>query len=857
MKVTPVPVLALSLLVGSVAGSGVPYVPVTVFCVTSFFLAALFVLSRTGWCRPAFSCLVFGMFLYGVVSGGGAQVRTGSLALPQAAGSDKVTVVGEISAPVRYGPDRAVAVLAVHRILAPVEGGPLEGRLRVSIRGDAPPLFVGDLVQVQTRVRPSRGQLNPGGFDYGAYLRRAGLQAVGSVNAREGAGVQVLARVGRSLMATVDRWRGHVREATLRSLDSQTAGIYLALITGETGYLNQEVRDAFMAAGATHILSISGSHLGFVGIVVFWVVRRGVLALPTPFLLRLSRQVTATRIAAAATILPVFFYAYLAGAAVATVRSLLMLFVFLGAVWFGRLHSVGTGLAVALLLIIGWHPLAPFDISFQLSFLSVMAIVLFLSARSAAEKEMLEPPPRAQGALAWFKKQVTEAFLIGLVVTVVTAPLVAMHFNQLAWVGGVSNLVVVPFVGLLIVPLGLAACLTTLAGGLNELAVAWLLQPLLEALVWVVNGFAAIPGAELRVASPPIWQVLGFYLLLGGAFLAWGRWAGRVSIGLAVGLLFIWTWSPRELPQSGTVRVTYMDVGQGDAALIETSDGRTMLIDGGTATDHYDVGQMIIAPLLWNRGIHRLDVVVATHPQQDHIGGLAFVVRKFEVGEVWTNGVSREVSFMRRFEEVLQARGIVRRAVSEADGEMSLGSCRGRVLNPGGVSITGADNLTGEQQNNRSVVIRLGCGGAIFLFTGDVEKEAEAVMVNAGSVLRAGVLKVPHHGARGSVHEPFLSAVSPDVAVVSVGMGNSYGHPAPAMLEAYARLGIRVLRTDHDGAVTVMGTLSGIELACEASHRLQSIRWRGNGMWTEEVRNLRRAMLGEADCSLKASPLGT
>lgn len=852
MKVAPVPVLAVGLLLGSLAGSGVPYVPVTILCVTLLFLMSLFVLSWSGRCGPVFSCLVFGIFLVGVVSAALAQVRTGSMTLPQAAGPGKVTVIGEVAEPVRYGPDRAVAVLSVHRILSSVETGPLDGRLRLSIRGEAPSLYVGDLLQVETKVRPSRGLLNPNGFDYGAYLRRAGIQAGGSVTLRQGEGVKVLARVGHSLMAVVDRWRGHVREATLRSLDRQTAGIYLALITGETGYLNQNVRDAFMAAGVTHILSISGSHLGFVGIVVFWIVRRGILALPSPILLRLSRKVTATRIAAAATILPVVFYASLAGAEVATVRSLLMLFVFLGAVWFGRLHSVGTGLAVALLLIVGWHPLAALDISFQLSFLSVLAIVLFVSARHVSDADLEDLPQKARGAFVWIKTQTVEAILVGLVVTLVTAPLVAMHFNQLAWVGAVSNLVVVPFVGLLIVPLGLAACLVTLFGSMNDLAFSGLLQPLLQGLVWVVNGFAAIPGAELRVASPPLWQVLGFYLLLIGSLLYWGRLAGRVSIGLAAGLLLLWVWSPRDLPQAGTVRVTYMDVGQGDAALIETSDGRTMLIDGGTANDHYDVGRMVVAPLLWNRGIHRLDTVVATHPQQDHIGGLAFVIRTFEVGEVWTNGVVRDVPFMRHFEDTLIVRGIAQRAVFESDGELSLGSCKGRVLNPSRILPMEASHLTGKQQNNQSVVVRLECGLATFLFTGDVEKEAEAAMVHRGGLQRAGVLKVPHHGARGSVHEPFLSAVSPDVAIVSVGMGNSYGHPAPAMLETYARLGVRVLRTDYDGAVTVMGTPLGIELACEADHRVKTIKWRGNDMLKEEMRNLRRVVQGEARCSRNA-----
>jgi competence protein ComEC len=231
---------------------------------------------------------------------------------------------------------------------------------------------------------------------------------------------------------------------------------------------------------------------------------------------------------------------------------------------------------------------------------------------------------------------------------------------------------------------------------------------------------------------------------------------------------------------------------------------------------------------------------------------LAFVARKFEVGEVWTNGAVRDVPFMHRFEEILQARNIVSRAVSGDDRALSVGNCRSRVLNPRGGSTTGAENLSGKQQNNQSVVFRLECGGATFLFTGDVEREAEAAVVEAGYPLRAGILKVPHHGARGSVYEPFLSAVRPDIAVVSVGTGNSYGHPAPAMLETYARLGIRVLRTDLDGAITVTGTPSGIEVACEAGRRMQPIKWHGHETWAQEARNLRRAVLGEAGCSSKA-----
>lgn len=778
-----------------------------------------------------------------------AQVRAETPSLPRTAGPGRVDLVGTIDAPVRYGPDRAFAVVSVQRLLSLGHASPAEGRLRLAIRGSVPSLVVGDVIEFETRVRPPRGFQNPGGFDYGAHLRQSGIQAVGSVTLREdGSGLRVLGRAGHPVMAQVDRWRGHIREAALRTLDPEIAGIYLAVVTGESGFLTQTIRDAFLASGTTHILSISGSHLGLIGVVVFWVVRRSVLALPALWLLRLSRRVTATRLAAAVTVVPVTFYALLGGAEVATVRSLLMLFVFLGAIQLGRSHSVGTGLAAAAILIVLWDPLAPHSLSFQLSFLSVLAIVLLVLGREDSNEE-LDPPTRQQGGvLGRMRTGVVEVLLISLVVTVATAPLVAVHFNQVAWVGTLSNLLVVPFVGFLVVPLGLLACLATLLSGSEELVGGAFLKEVIKALVWIVKAWAAVPGAEWRVASPPIWQVLAFYLLLGFAWVRWRRWTGRLGAALALGLLLLWAWSPRDLPEAGTVRVTFLDVGQGDAALVETAEGPAMLIDGGGASDFFDLGRAVVAPLLWDRGIRRLDVIVASHPQQDHIGGLAFVVRQFEVGEFWGNGVERDNAFVIRVKEALEGRHVAVRAVSNLDEERALGSCRLRVLHPGPAKEGAAGRVDGKHLNNRSVVLRLTCGETAFLFTGDVEREAEADMVEAARALTATVLKVPHHGARGSVYEPFVRAVKPRVAVVSVGATNSYGHPTPAMLETYARLGIPVLRTDLDGAVTVLSAASGLAVTCEADHRLKPLNFRAKEGYEGELHNLRRLLSRHEPC---------
>lgn len=854
LAVRPVVVWAVSLLLGSLAGSAFVFFPVSILCLLTLVLGVVVLLSLIGRCSPASGCAVFGVFLLGTVGAALAHAQAESSSLLRSVGPGKADVIGVIAEPVRFGPDRAVAVVAVQQLVVE-EGGtrPVAGRIRLSIRGAAPPLVVGDLIEFESRLRPPGGLLNPGGYDYAGHLRRSGIQAVGSVTLREdGSSFRVLAHGAFPLLSLVDQWRGRTREAALETLPAPIAGLYLALVTGETGYLTQDIRDAFMASGTMHILSISGSHLGLIGIVIFWSVRRAVLALPPRVLLRLSARTTATRVAAGATILPVVLYALLGGAETATVRSLVMILIVLAATLLGRTHCMGTGLALALLLIVGWDPLAPFDISFQLSFLSVLVIVLVMHVRSHSEAEAAADGfSEARGIRGRMKEGMVETLLMSVLVTVASAPLVAAYFNQLAWVGGVSNILVVPFVGFLVLPASLLACLGTLLGGSEELAGNAIVLPLLNALVWMVQGFAAVSGAELRVPSPAAWQMLFFYLFLGAYFLWWRRVAGWVAGALVMGMLVLWAWAPRDLPEPGSVRLTFLDVGQGDAALVETADGHAMLIDGGTASEKYDVGRMAVAPLLWDRGIRRLDLVVATHPQQDHVGGLAFVVGKFEVGEFWTNGVSRDVAFLQRLEVVIAARGVPVRPVSSAEEDVLVGDCRARVLNPVLSPDGEVHGNDGKRLNNQSVVLHLRCGKSAFLFTGDVEREAEAWLTERGEDLEAAVLKVPHHGARGSVYPPFLGAVKPRVAVVSVGRANAYGHPSQVMLEAYAGLGIPILRTDLHGAVTVKGTDAGLQVSCESGRRLRRVKL-GEGTGNAEVQNIRRLFSEHGTCNVAA-----
>jgi competence protein ComEC len=248
------------------------------------------------------------------------------------------------------------------------------------------------------------------------------------------------------------------------------------------------------------------------------------------------------------------------------------------------------------------------------------------------------------------------------------------------------------------------------------------------------------------------------------------------------------------------VRVTFLDVGQGDSAAIEMPYGAVLVIDGGAAYERFDMGRGVLAPFLWNRGIRRIDHLVGTHPQVDHVGGLAWVLDHFDIGTVWTNGLSRQEQFWQQVERAALRRHL-RPVTASPDRLVSVPDpCHISFLNPPAdrnvLSAREAKSL-----NNQSVVTQVACDQRKLLFTGDIEREGLMRLYRDGVAKPLAVLKVPHHGARSSLEPLWLKAASPEIAVISAGRHNAYGHPASEVLAAYRGIGADVLRTDQQGAI--------------------------------------------------------
>ncbi|MGZ8422101.1 MAG: DNA internalization-related competence protein ComEC/Rec2 [Nitrospira sp.] len=832
------PVFTLTFVFGLILGSYLSYFPLSVAALLVACVGVLTCLETQRLLAPRrgqvlFACVVGGCLYWTIFAW-----FTPHVPLPDNTSVLPARFDGIISEPVRHSPGRLTALVEVMVIDDPAFVVPLH--LKLTWRDPDRDLHRGLRIRARTHLHAPSGTLNPRGFDYAAYLDAQGVAAVGSVS---GAGaVEVLdAESGTAALffsPLIEGWRSRVRSAA-ESLPQPSRGLFLSLTIGEQGFLAPEVREWFMTTGTVHILSISGSHLGLIALLSFGLIRRGCLFLPSMMLLSLSRWLTPTRLAALLTLLPVVSYTVLAGAETATIRSSIMIAVGLWTVWLGAARYLLHALAAAAGLTLLAHPPALYDISFQLSYISVWVLALAIE-REVREEELAEPPSVTGRTVYWLRESVRLTALVSLA----TMPLVACYFNQVSWMGLFANLLMVPFVGFLFLPISLLSAVWVIMAHSSMLPGAGVIDALGQGLISATHALAAFPGAEWFVAAPTLPMILLFYLL--GWALMTGRPADAAPLvkgAMLMGLLCIvawWLWSPRPFSGEGQVRVTFLDVGQGDSTVIELPAGEVILIDGGATYERFDMGRSVVAPFLWNRGIRRIDHVIGTHPQLDHVGGLAWILAHVQVENFWTNGVVRHEDFWRKIEGALAQQHL--QAKLAAEGELiSTGTdCRMTVLSPR-ANRESSPATKSESLNNLSVVTELKCDDRRMLFTGDIEREALARLTRSGTLGRVALLKVPHHGAQSSMEHDWLNLIRPQIAVVSAGRRNPYGHPVGGVLAAYRALGAQVWRTDQDGAIWVDFDVKQSRLTVHNAREwvLQSAL-QSTAPWTIELDNIRR-----------------
>jgi competence protein ComEC len=359
--------------------------------------------------------------------------------------------------------------------------------------------------------------------------------------------------------------------------------------------------------------------------------------------------------------------------------------------------------------------------------------------------------------------------------------------------GSVAVIVGLIAAGLIFLHTGLAAILLFCAGIVTRVG------------IWLVAWIGAWPYAALTVVTPTLLELVLLYGLFACLFLQVSSLKSQVSTApryLLLALLAVlftdatfWIWHRyfhRDL------RVTFLDVGQGDAVVVELPGSQVMVIDGGGfASEDFDVGEAILAPFLWSRKIGRVDILVMSHPQLDHYGGLTFLAEHFSPREFWFNGQQTEGERFHQLRSVLDRTGVTTSVLCRGTPERQLAQVRVQIIHP-------PCQQGGLDTNNASLVLRLSYGVIDLLFTGDIEAEGEHVLLSANGTLASEIVKVPHHGSRTSSSQAFVTAVAPRMAVASLGYHNRFAFPAAEVVQRYAEQGSQFLRTDQAGAVTVV-----------------------------------------------------
>jgi competence protein ComEC len=683
----------------------------------------------------------------------------------------------------------------------------------VSVAQGVPEIAPGDQVRFAARLFSPRGLANPGlpNALFAARVQQveyfASLRAATDIH-RLPAAVSWAALPRRAAFFL----RRAMARVVNEQLDSASAAFVRTMVLGERTGVSDKVEDGFRAAGATHALSVSGLHLAVVAALVFGGLRWLASLVPSWAL-----QVNAKSIAAGLSVPAVVLYMLLTGEALATLRSAFMSLVLLGALLVNRPFSLSASVALAALLLLVRSPLAITDVSFQLSFASVLALGIF--ARGLADTGAKRANGRIRRGWVWLCRSLSASFAASLI----TAPFVAHHFGEVTPAAPIGNLVLVPLVELAVLPCGLVGALMGMihpwlgavplwmAGQGSRLALA-VAEIFRRAGPVIVVRFPSVLETTLLVASAAC-------LLLGlqrrCRRLRWVAAALVCAVG-ATGSLVIRDVARRSDPN---LRVTFIDVGQGDASLVEGPDGFVALVDGGGHyDDSFDTGARVVEPLLRTRGIGRLDLVVLSHPHPDHLNGLLRVLDRFPVRMLWTSGDTGQNP---RYAELLQRARAQGTAISVPTGFTTLA---GLHVAPGGPWLGDAIGPPpGLSTNDASLVVRFDYAGRSLLFPGDIGVDGEAELVaraGLGQVVRGDFVKVPHHGSRRSSSDEFIDVVSPELGIISTGMYNNFHLPSPVTLARYRERRIPLLRTDLNGAVTVIVDPNGhYSTTCERGCR--------------------------------------
>lgn len=661
----------------------------------------------------------------------------------------------------------------------------VEGRAYLTIfadkrRNEQPEkISYGAFLQMKSLLQPPPDERNPGEFSYREYLKLNNIYAL--IFVRGYSNVQFIGTPKPNIFFqyAVFPVKDFITRTITTVMKGDEANFLIGLLLGDRTDISEEIKTAFMNTGTIHVLAVSGSHVILVVAIIYFLF--GLLRIPL-------------KLKIIATIAALIFYTYLTGATPSVVRaSIMSIIVLLGKYFEQRIDGYNV-LGLSAVIIFLFDPKQLFDVGFQLSFSAVFSLIYFYPKL----KLLIEKIPDKYEEfkiISWLLK----ALAVSVAAQVGTIPFTAYYFGKVSIISFAANLFVVPLVEL-IVTIGLA-------GALLGVFSMWIASCFSE-----VNNYLALFTLNLVKLTNQI-----PYATVNTALFGWRETA-------LYSIIVLWLFNLRDVlfqkklifasliaaniflflsfaqSKNHPLRVTFLDVGQGDASVIQFPTGEVLVVDAGPITADFDAGEKTVAPFLLKNGITTITALLTSHPHADHLGGIPYLLKNFSVSETIDPNQKAESKLFQEYEHLKAAT-----AQTSAEGGMrllSLPNVRLYCFHPTEKFLDTDSSNRYSDLNESSVVFKLQYGTTSFLFTGDAEVPAEehlsAVYKN---FLKSDILKAGHHGSITSSSEIFLDYVQPKEVVVSVGKFNKFKHPSKVVLERYRQRKIRIRRTDEEGAV--------------------------------------------------------
>ncbi|NQV40840.1 MAG: DNA internalization-related competence protein ComEC/Rec2 [Candidatus Marinimicrobia bacterium] len=630
----------------------------------------------------------------------------------------------------------------------------------------------GDTLFGRLQLNKPRDKRNPHEFDYARYL--AGKDVYYEAFLEDAGEVSVYPRGDTSVRLFMQDVQGMISRHFHEYLTPRSAGILSALILGEKSEIEETTRNDFANTGVIHVLAVSGLHVGYVSLILITIFG----------LARLPHQIQM-----GCVIMGLFFYVGLTGSAPSVMRASIMASLMIVGGLLERKPDIINILASAAFIILIISPEQLNNIGFQLSFLAVLSIVTLFPVF----KGMVSGLQISRSGFGKLISPLLDLFLVSLAAQLGTLAITIFYFQKIPIISLGANLVVVPLIGV-IVATGMSFLI--LGSFFPILAQLWAatLEGAIDIMLWFVQFCAGADWAYITVRSIQPYELI---LLLTAIFSITVIKGGKlIKFWLILVLLWLCAQSWQSLLKDPHLEMVVLDVGQGDAILIHAPNGNTILIDTGLRFGGKDMGEDVILPYMQYRNWSKLDLLVMTHPHNDHIGGAQFLIENIEVKKVLMPEIEYESYGYEKLCDIIDTKKIPSSSVFAGYTDST--------LKPIYFRVTGPRRYDHESRpsniNNTSIVIQLFYGESSVLLPGDGEERIEHDQLHLGGLLKSDLIKAPHHGSKTSSTQEYINLVKPQVCLISLGLKNKFRHPSKVTLDKYEQLGSEIHRTDLEGA---------------------------------------------------------